>query len=228
MDVVQYALKQSKFLLNAGHTDEAAIQAHWAWMSASLNSRFAHLLPITEHRRAMVFKTFGQSENARRCFKHAEATFDPTNIIGLSILERDYGFFLIEQGDSVKGRHRLETALQYLTQASIIGERVDLEARVCEGFLARANLLQGYMPDKALRQLKEIDEALRRWPTKPGYQLDNLLWILRYEVNPFEHAKFLPRAIFLAVRLGNLSLALKLGTLSTASQLARFSYRRIF
>lgn len=234
MDPVRSLIKDSKSMLDAGKPDAAAECIEDARRIARVNRKFAHYLPITEHRRAMIFKTLGQHTNARKCFEHSQHMFDRTDKIGYAIMLRDFGFFLaVDLHDPKSGRKKILTAQRILSSDSYTGKakaRAEVELLVTESFLCRIKLCVNRFDMLALARLKEIDSELReRAPNKPGYQLDNLNWILDYETAAMETNRYLPRALYLSVvRVRNLPRTLEYTWMAAGGQFMRSIVHRIF
>lgn len=236
MNLVQDMIKRSKFLLNAGKPQEAKLEAEHALTIAARNRQFAQYLPIAEHRLAMVLKTLKQYKSAREHFEHALATFDRSDRIGYAILLRDYGFFLAnelrnEADYSERGLEKLKEAERLLegTFPPSKSERARLELLVTEGFLYRVRLRTNRFDHEALIGLKLIDRDLREVAhNKPGYELDNLGWIIRYEDRVKPVTRYLPRAIALSVRLGNPRRTVEYTVLASGGQIARAGLNRAF
>lgn len=236
MNLVRDMIKRSKFLLNAGKPREAKLEAEQALTIASRNRQFAHYLPIAEHRLAMVLKTLKQYKAAREHFEHALTAFDRSDRIGYAILLRDYGFFLANelrhQSDySVRGFEKIKEAERLLEGdfPQNKAERARLELLVTEGFLYRTRLRTNRFDQEALIGLKLIDRDLREVAgSKPGYELDNLGWIIRYEDRVKPVTRYLPRAITLSVRLGNPRRTAEYAVMASGGQLARAGLNRVF
>ena len=235
MDAVRHMLKLSKFELNAGNPVEAKLQGERAISTASRNRQFAHYLPIAEHRLAMALKTLKQHKAAREHFERARiafATYYPGNRIGYAILLRDYGFFLAnELRDYDHGRQKVVEARNILrnTFPEKKAKRAKLELLVTESFLRRIRLRTNRYDRRALADLKILNTRLLELAdTKPGYVLDNLIWILRYETRVREVNRYLPHAILLSLRVGNLKRVAEYTIMASGGQVARAALGRIF
>lgn len=237
MDPVRNDLKQSKRLLNAGRPEEARVEAELAHTIASRNKRlYGKWLPITEHRQAMAWKMLGQYGKALEHFERALATFNRGNRIGYGILLRDYGFFLANElrnrtGNPEEGVKKIK-ASERILRGNFPGEearRAKLELVVTRGFLYRARLRANRFDRAALQGLKRTDERLRELTdTKPGYVLDNIIWILRYETRVNEANRYLPRAIALSIQVGNLKRTAGYTYMLSGGQVLRATLDRFF
>jgi len=237
LDPVRHNIKQSKFLLNAGKPEEAKMEAELALTVASRNKRqFGKYLPVGEHRLAMAYKTLKQYKAAQEHFERALATFNRGDRIGFAILLRDYGLFLVNELRTQNGNH--EAGLKKIKDAERLlrgnfsddeKKRAKLERIVTKGFVYRARLRANHFDGAALIGLKRTDERLRKLAdTKPGYVLDNIAWILRYETRIKEVNRYLPRALFLSVRVGNLKRVAEYTVLASGGQVFRATLDRFF
>jgi len=237
LDPVRNDIKQSKRLLDAGKPEDARIEAELAHTVASRNKRlYGKYLPITEHRQAMAWKGLKQYKAAREHFGRAMATFNRADRIGFAILLRDYGLFLVNELRSQNGNH--EEGLKKIKAAERIlrgrfpedeERRAELELVVTRGFIYRARLRVNRFDRAALNGLKKTDRRLRELAdTKPGYVLDNLVWIMRYEMRIKEVNGYLPRAILLSIQIGNLKRAAEYSYMLSGGQILRATLDRFF
>lgn len=237
VDPVQNDLKRSKFSANAGRAEDARVEAELAHVVASRNKRlYGKWLPITEHRQAMAWKMLGQYKNAEEHFDRALATFNRGDRIGYAILLRDYGFFLVNElrarsGSHEEGVKKIEAAKSILrgTFPEDEAKRAKLELVVTRGFMYRARLRLNRFDIKALDGLKRTDMKLRELAdTKPGYVLDNIVWILKYETRVKEVNSYLPRAIALSIQVGNLKRTAEHTIMFSGGQVVRATLDRFF
>lgn len=234
MDPARQSNKLSKRSLNAGDEHGAELDAQRAYTLASSSRRLAPQKPIAEHRWAMALKT-RQHKRAQELFERALGSFkthDPSNRIGRAILLRDYGLFLANELRLYdEGREKVEEARTILLGNFPADQekRVALELLMVESFLYRIRLRVNHFDTVALFGLMEIDKRLREMTsTKPGYQFDNLVWILRYETDTRQVYGYLPRALALSVKLGNVKRVAEYTFMASGGQVLRAGLHKAF
>lgn len=167
-------LKRGCHLLNAGENQRALnsfVHALGITTDYGDATTAAYYLPRIRHCLALAHAALGNTSAARKNFEQSLKRFEADNHIGRARTMRDFGWFLVANGQMKAGRTRLQGALDTLALESNRDERWTREQAATEGFLARLDAKTN--PRKAAAKLRSVDVVLQG-SDKWMYELDNL------------------------------------------------------